>query len=75
MTTLEAVAGRLSKNASDINWKAVGLILVMAIPFALGFALRWAVRGLARFVWAVGWLAGWAFYTAAEGWAAAGGKT
>lgn len=75
MTTLAAIAGRVSKNSSGIDWRAVGLILLMALPFALGFALRWATRGLARTVWAIGWAAGWAYYTAAEGWAAAGGKT
>lgn len=76
MTTLDAAAiGRIASSAAAIRWRKVALVLLMALPFAVGYTLRWGVRSLVRVVWVLGWLAGWAYYTAAEGWAAAGGKT
>jgi len=75
VTTLAATVDRIQARTGSVDWRRVALVVLMALPFAVGYSLRWTVRALARSVWAVGWVLGWAFYTAAEGWSAAGGRT
>lgn len=65
MTTLYATVDRINARASQVDWRRVLLIALMALPFALFFAARMVVR-------CVGWALAWAWAAGMEGWEAAG---
>lgn len=67
MTTLAATVDRVNARAAQVDWRRVGLLALMVLPFLLFAVARYVVR-------AVGWVLVWMWAAGMVGWEAAGPK-
>ena len=63
MSSLAATMDRINTRATQVDWRKVLLVALMALPFVVGYSVRLVVRTL-------GWVAAWVWAAAVEGYQA-----